>query len=82
MCIYFVALNIIPRNACVENYRNKNSIISYLRLFLLLSTQLNRFLQLKRTNKNARNNIYEIQNYFSQPVQSAGHTTLLYFYED
>ena len=35
MHFYHVALNIVPPNACVENYRNKNFVISYLRLSLL-----------------------------------------------
>ena len=34
MQFYLVALNIVPPNACVENYRNKNFIISYLWLSL------------------------------------------------
>ena len=67
--------------------KNKNSIVSYLRLSLVpplsRDTQFyTKFLQLKSTNKNARNAIYKIESYFSQPVQGAGHTTLLYFYEN
>ena len=87
MHFYLVALKIVPPNACVENYQNKNSIISYLRLSLLspLSSDTQfytKFLKLKSTNKNARNVIYKIKSYFPEPVQGARLTNLLYFYEN
>ena len=77
---YLVTLNIVPSIVCVENYRNKNSFISYLRLSLLspLSTDTESYtksLKLKLTNKNASNVIYKIKSYFPQPVEGAGHTT-------
>ena len=70
MHFYLVALKIIPPNACVENYQNKNSTISYLRLSPLSpdTQSYNKFLQLKSTNKNAQNVIYKTKSYFPQPV--------------
>ena len=67
-------------NRLCGKYRNKNSIISYLRLSLLspLSTDTQSYtksLKLKLTNKNASNVIYKIKCNFPQPVQGAGHTT-------
>ena len=80
MHFYIVTLNIIPPVVCVENYRNKNSIISYLWLSLLspLGTGTQSYtksLKLKLTNKNVPNVIYKIKSYFPQPVQGAGYTT-------
>ena len=80
MHFYLVTLiNIVPPIVCVENKRNRNFIISYLRLSLLsqLSTDTQSYtesLKLKLTNKNASNVIYKVKSYFPQPVQSAGHT--------
>ena len=87
MNFYLVALKIVRPNACVENYLNKSFIIIYLRLSLLspLSSDkqsYTKFLQLKSTNKNARNVIYKFKSYFSQPVQGTKRTTLLYYYEN
>ena len=87
MYFYLFTLNIVPSNACVESYRNKNFIFSYLRLSLLSPLSLDaqsytKFLELKSTNQNARNFIYKIKRYFPKPVQGAIHTTLLCFYEN
>ena len=87
MHFYLVALNIVPPNACVENHRRKNAIISYFQLSFLspLSSDTQsdaKSLQLKSTNKNARNVIFKSKNYFPQTAQNAGHTTLLYFKEN
>ena len=59
-------INIVPPNACVENCRNKNSIVSYLQFSLLCplrwdTQSYTKFLQLKSTNKNARNVIYKLK---------------------
>ena len=55
-----IALNIVLPNTYVQNYLNKNSIISYfgLSLFPPLSPDAQsytKFLQLKSTNENAQN---------------------------
>ena len=83
----FLPHRIVPPNVCVENCQNKNSIISYLRRYLLspLSSVKQfyaKFLKLKSTDKDMQNVIYKIKSYFPQPVQGARHTTLLYFYEN
>ena len=79
MHFYIVTLNIIPPVVCVENYRNENSIISYLWLSILspLGTGTQSYtksLKLKLTNENVSNVIYKIKSYFPQPVQGAGHS--------
>ena len=76
MPFYIVAFNIVPPNACLENYRNKNSIISYLRLSSLsplsLDTQsYTKFLQLKSTNKNTGNAIQKFQKAISHSLCKA-----------
>ena len=73
---YLVALKVVRPNACVQNYQNKNSIISYVRLSLLspLSSDTQpytKFLKLKRTNKNTQNVSYKIKSYFPWSVQGA-----------
>ena len=75
MHFYLVALKIVPPNACVENYQNKNSVISYLRLSLLspLSSDTQpytKLLQLNPTNKNPQNVIYKFKSYFPHPVHA------------
>ena len=59
MHFYLVALKIVPPNDCVENYQNKNSVISYLPISLLSplnsdTQSYTKFLQLKSTNKNGQ----------------------------
>ena len=83
MHFYLVTLiNIVPPIFCAENNRNRNSIISFLRLSLLspLSTDTQSYtesLKLKLTDKNESNVIYKVKSYFPQPVQGAGHFALL-----
>ena len=62
-----------------------SSILEF--LFFVHSAQINsliatKFLQLKSTNNNARNVIFKIKSYCSQPVQGTRHTTLLCYYEN
>ena len=76
-----IALNIVLPNTYVQNYLNKNSIISYFGLSLFPPLRLGaqsytKFLQLKSTSENAQN-----LRLFSQPLQGARHTTLSYFYK-
>ena len=88
MHFYLVVLKIVVvSNACVENYQKNPSIISYLRFSLLSpfnsdARSYTKFLQLKSTNKNARNIIYKVKSYFPQPVQGARHIILLYVDEN
>ena len=70
---YLVTLNIVPPIICVENYPNKNSIISYLRISFLSSLSADTQSYTKSLN-NASNVIYKVKSYFPQPVQGAGRT--------
>ena len=80
MHFYLVTLNIVPPIVCVENYRNKSSVISYLWLFFLspFSTDTQSYtksFKLKLTKTNVSNVIYKAKSYYPQPVQGAAHTT-------
>ena len=80
MHFYLVTLNIVPPIVCVENYRNKSSVISYLWLFFLSSFSTDtqsytKSFKLKLTKTNVSNVIYKAKSYYPQPVQGAAHTT-------
>ena len=79
-------IKVVPPNAFGENYPNKNTIISYLRLALLFSLSSDarfytKFLKLKPTIRMREMSFTKLKA-FSQPVEGARHTTLLYIYEN
>ena len=81
---YYDTLKIVLKNTCVENYQNKNSIISHIwiSLFSPLSSDTQfytKFFKLKSTNKNTIyillhlfTFIYKIKSYFPQLCKALG----------